>query len=246
MPETTRYTLHGSWGARSDDAGSVTDRLRATFAALVPLGEPLAGPWMSDFEHVVDVTDADALRAHVESSPERDSSGQPVGGGRFAPAFRAGNFDLPQSAAKDIASLEVRTSPHASVRGTPVGSVALTVEGSFAVAARDNASALVEGFVRAWQPEYAAFTDDALLAKRSERRPGPGRPSWGYVGWVSDAVSRGLESVDGAATSRLGAGTLIVPSSWNIDDAAAVWALLLDSKRLRAAPAVQEAPPAFA
>jgi len=239
------YSLHGFWGARAESVETLTDRILGSFDALRSAGAALAGPWTSDVERENDVTDREAIRAHVEASPERDTTGEPVGGDRFSPVFRLGDFTAPQSAATDIASLDIRTSPFASVRGTPVSSVVLTAQGSVAEALRDNAGPLVEAFARAWQPEYLAVTDDELLARRGERRPGPGRPSWGYVAWLSDAVSRQLDTVDGARTSRFGAGTLLVIDEWHAASATHVWASLLDTKRLRAAPAVQDVPPTF-
>lgn len=245
MPSDTSFTLHGSWGARNDSVDTLTDRILASFDALRSAGAPLAGPWKAGFEREIDVSDREAIRSHVEASPERDTSGDPIHGARYSVVFRLGDFGAPQSAVKDIASLTIRTSPFPSVRGTPVNSVVLTVQGLFADVARASAVSLVEAFARAWQPEYLAFTDDDLLARRGEHRPGPGRPSWGYVGWLSDAVSRQLETVDGARTSRYGSGTLLSVETWDAASAARVWSSLLDTKRLRAAPATQDVPPTF-
>lgn len=248
MTDRPSYTIRGLAGARSVSVEDTATRVRASFEAMTAVGEPLSGPWNVHYRERIDVTDEEALRAHVLASPVKDDYGKPSPEEGFLPQFMLGNFDVPHTLVKDTATYRVSMPP--LVTYAPMGSsFSLTFEGEkLAGLAREHARALVEGFVRAWQPDSLVFADTALGLLCSDRlygMVGPSLPSWGYVAWMSDVVSRQLEYVDGATTERFGPGTLIITDTWVPEQAAMVWNDLIDSKRLRGASEVQERLPVF-
>ncbi|GAA3597616.1 hypothetical protein GCM10022198_22240 [Klugiella xanthotipulae] len=240
------YFLHGFWGGRPVTVDDTVARIKASFEVLKSLGEPLSGPWKVDYTNPIDVSNEDAIRTHVLASPVLDDVGEPVEGGGYIPSFELGNFQVPNSIVNDLGQFNVSVSPYAS---TVASRIVLSFEGDgFTVPAREHAEVLVRSFARIWQPEHLAFTDHPLLDLRHERisrTRTSGLPSWGYVSWVSDRVSRQLETVDGATTAPYGTGTLVTTDTWDAKQAADVWRDLLDSKRLRAIPELQEHPPTF-
>lgn len=245
MKTAPKFVLQGFWGARPEPLERTAERVAQSFALLSTVREPLGGAW-----HTIDGTavpnDPGALRDLVAAHPVTDERGAASPAEGYTPRFRLGRWDLPQSEPKDLATFDIRSGPLPSASGHPVGSVVLTFDGeAIARAAQEEAGRLVEGFARAWQPDTLAFTDLPLLEARARRASGAGYPAWGYVAWLSDAISRSLEEVAAAETRRCGQGTLLATATWDPTDAAAVWEDLLDSRRLRAAPAVQATQPAF-
>ncbi|WP_344705272.1 hypothetical protein, partial [Klugiella xanthotipulae] len=241
MNTQLEYVLHGFWGGRPVTVEDTVARIKGSFEVLQSLGAPLSGPWKVNYTEPIDVADEDALRAHVISSPLLDDVGEAVEGGGYVPSFELGNYSLPHTVVRDLGQFNVSVSPYAS---TVSSSIILSFKGDgLTVLARESAELLVKSFAQIWQPEYLAFTDLSLLKFRRERMSRTrtaGLPSWGYVTWVSDRVSRQLETVDGATTVRFGSGTLVTTDTWDAEQAADVWRDLLDSKRLRAIPELQE------
>ncbi|GAA3597635.1 hypothetical protein GCM10022198_22270 [Klugiella xanthotipulae] len=248
MNSHRNYTLQGTAGARAMSVEDAAANIKASFEALQLLGAPLRGPWQVNYKDPIDVTDEKALRAHILGSPFKDDEGMPSPEDGYGPGFQLGDWQVPNSVVTDLGKFNIWLSPFKN-QSLMTASVSLTFEGdNFTVPACQNAEELVKSFARIWRPENFAFTDDKLLALRRERvtrSRASGLPSWGYVSWVSDQVSRQLESVEGAATFRYGTGTLIVTDTWEAEQAADVWQLLLDTKRLRTAPKIQEYPPTF-
>lgn len=249
MSEQPRIVLHGFWGERAMSPTETAKRIKASFDTLSHLGEPLRGPWAANYTKPLDNTDEAALLRHVLASPVKDDAGNLTPEDGFDPRFHLGNWGLPAAVAKDLGAFKISVSPHESMNRM-TSSVILTFDGrGFVDPAREHARTLVKGFTRAWQPDYLAFTDHELLDQRGARigRSLSGRPlpSWGYVAWLSDVVSRHVETVEGATTERFGPGTLITTDSRDPEQAADVWRGLLDTKRLRPAPSAQEHLPEF-
>ena len=243
-----RCSIIGRCAGRPVSVDDTVTRIKASFATLSTAGPPLAGPWHVSYSDPIDVTDEAALRTHVLSSPVTGDQGQPYPDEGYVPRFMLGNYELPAGVAKDLGMFRVHMPPVVP-HGPDSTSFTLSLEGEgLANPARQHARALVEGLARAWQPDEISFADRALRrldGARARQMVGPALPSWGYVAWVSDQVSRGLERIDGATTERFGPGTLIVTDTWDPAQAASVWNDLLDSKRLRAVPQIQERLPTF-
>lgn len=249
MSEQPRIVLHGFWGGRAMSPTETATRINASFDTFSRLGEPLRGPWAANYTKPLDNTDAAAILRHVLASPVKDDAGNLTPEDGFEPSFHLGNWDLPAAVPKDLGAFNISVSPHESMNRMS-SNVIVTFDGrGFVDPAREHARTLVKGFARAWQPDYLALTDRGLLRMRSERigRRLSGRPlpSWGYVAWLSDVVSRQLETVEGATTERFGSGTLITTDTRDPEQAADVWRDLLDTKRLRPAPSAQVHLPEF-
>lgn len=75
-----------------------------------------------------------------------------------------------------------------------------------AVAAMSVAVEIVAGLSRVWQPDFFSVTNGQLrdLEIKRLQQSKVSLPSWGYVSWLSDAVSRDLEFVEGARATRFG------------------------------------------
>lgn len=239
----TNYVVHGFWGARPEPLELTAQRVSESFGLLRAVGGPLSDPWTEDGGRAVDGRHVDHIAAHLTEGVARDSAGTAIPDAGYTQHYFLGDWSRPQGDKLDLGKFDVRTGgDHATPRGLAAG-VVLAFDGpTLAASANDEALALVRGFAKTWQPEFMAFTDNALLSLRPKY---PRYPSWAYVAWLSDSISRNLDDVDGASTTRFGSGTVLSIDSRDPGVAAAVWDDLVATQRIRAAEPKQEQQPTF-
>lgn len=231
------YTLHGFWGSRPETLEVTAARIAESIEFVSLLVD--TGVWVNDEGAAVDTGELDQFVADLRLGVSRDDAQVERPGSGYTVHYRAGDWSQPIRTATELGKITVRTGATVPSSRSLAAGVIVTFDGeSIASSARDHAEDLVLGIARIWQPEYAAFTDDALL----ELKPALMRfPSWAYVSWLSDRVSRGLDRLDGANSRRVGAGTLVATATWDPAQAAPVWDEMLASERISAASPVQQA-----
>lgn len=239
----TNYVVHGFWGARPEPLELTAQRVAESFDLLHALGGRIANPWTEKSGRAVDSHDVEHIAAHLAEGVDRDSAGTAIHDAGYTQHYYLGDWSRPQGEKLDLGKFDVRTGgEHATERALAAG-VVLAFDGAELAAAADaQAQSLVRGLSKIWQPEFMAFTDNALLALRPKY---PRYPSRAYVAWLSDSVSRDLDHVDGATTTRFGGGTLLAIDSRDPADAGAVWDGLVETQRIRAAEPKQNAQPLF-
>lgn len=229
----------GSWGGRTESAAMIAGRISSSFATLVAIGEPLGGPWRQKDGSLLEVADTGRVLDVLEKSPTADDNGDPVPD-EYTFRLRVGDWSRRAGQSDEIGRFQAFLGPNS------INTVSLSAEGdNIANEVRVNAATIVRAFARSWQPDYFVFTDAGLQHLNSESRLRRGLPSWGYVSWLSDSISRGLKQVDGASTVRFGSGTFVLTDTSEPEQAAGVWRDLLDTRRLRRLPEKQDRLPVF-
>lgn len=243
MDSMKKYVLHGFWGTRPEPLELSATRVRETLDVLKQCGAPLAGPWMDQNGQAMDAADDMAFAEDLKVGVARDSAGTPIPDAGYTAHHSLGDWSKPRSEKRDLGRVTVRTGgEHPFPDGLAAG-VTVTFEGdALPEAARDCAEGLVRGLARVWQPEFMAFTTNELLSAQPDYSR---YPSWAFVAWLSDSISRDLGSVKDAATSRFGDGTVIAIDGWDAQRAQSVWQGLIESKRIRAAETTQGRQPIF-
>lgn len=255
MPETARtkvenqmterglkFTLHGFWGVRPEPLELTAQRVADSFAVLAQ-ADPALATWADHNGNPVGAGDAERIVQDLSDGVMTDSAGTPLPDAGYTSHFYLGDWSRPRSEKVDLGKFDVYTGGDHAVERSLVAGVVVTFDGeALATAARGSAEQLVREFARIWQPEFMAFTDSELLSLRPKYLR---YPSWAYVAWLSDSISRDLDTVDGATTSRFGSGTIVSSSSKDASSTASLWETLVASQRIRAAEPKQAQQPQF-
>lgn len=246
LRERPRCVVQVLWGARPVLVDDLAQRLHDTLGSLAEAGGLLSGPWQANFTRAIEPHDVQGIRALVEASPVTDDQGVPAPGDGYNPSLYLGDWNVAQSDAENLGNLALRAQA-----GT-FSTLGLVLEGTEIVAeARERSRALVQELARIWQPDSVSVSDGGLNRVRRELYPHFGRgsagkaPTWGYLAWISDRFSRQLDVVAGASTTRFGPGTLLDTETWEPETAGAVWAGLIESRRLRLIEPQQNVRPQF-
>jgi hypothetical protein len=226
-----------------------TERLQETLRLLEQVGGPLAGPWMYDEDRLRGQARPDSpkgIRDFFEDSfkPDEWYDGYNV---RLWRGLETDTLD------RGIITVQANVKPGPRNLGRFILD---GYDGALTVLVRTHALSLTSALARIWSPDMMVCKDWALSEAESElilpwrRTLAPEQkryawPQWGYISCLSDAVAPDLEHVDGAQTTRLGGGWLVVLDDQTPQGAAAVWQPLFESGRIGPIPAQQTVLPTF-
>lgn len=229
MTETSpqRSNVLAQWGARHEDPSAVAARTIATLAAVRALGEGWTAPLSTAGELITDADVEQAIRAQALT----DDIGTDLSHLGCQPNFLIGELS-DDTTSPDHAALKITSSAVATTSGVPASSALLVAQGStFVTPLLAHALSVTASLSDIWSAAAASLRDMALMRAEATAPRHIGYPMWGYVAWLSAGVFDG-GPVDGASTTAVGGGTLLVMNDRTAEATARVWSALLAAGRL--------------